>query len=76
MDFPHLTCECFPANWAIAEMVKLYLHGQHCAVNKEHKAEKDTDSDSSSDDEDEDEDESGDESARKHCCVASEAEEE
>jgi len=27
-DFPYLTCEHFPADWAITEMVKLYLCGQ------------------------------------------------
>lgn len=64
-EFPYLTRERFPADWAIAEMVKLYLRGQRRTANKKRKADKDSNSESSSDDEDEDEDESGDESARK-----------
>ena len=73
-DFPYLTCEHFPADWVITEMVKLYLHGQHRTMNKKCKADKDSDLESSLDDEDEDE--SGEESTKKHCCVAAEAEEE
>jgi hypothetical protein len=74
-EFPYLTRERFPADWAIAEMVKLYLRGQRRTANKKRKpADKDSESESSSDDEeeDEDEDESGDESARKCRRVAAE----